>query len=306
MTLIRMNLCPESGRACLHGSRQDPTAALRRAAHEAGPVVLMLHGYKYAPNTRDCPHGLIFSTDHANSWPVQLGLASGGALGVSIGWPARGPLNRVFREAGSHGAAVARLIAMLHQTAPHRPVHLIAHSMGSEVALSALAQAPARSVGRVILLTAASFQSHAAQALQSPAGRHAELLNVVSRENDLFDFAFEWMIPAPERGSRVLGHGIDAARALTVQLDCPATLEALTRLGSPISPSARRICHWSGYTRPGAMAFYARCLLTPEALPLHLLRHALPATHAPQGAAFPWHGDQNPHDGPDNSRSRPL
>ena len=285
MTVIRLNQCPQSGRANLHGSGQNPTQALRKAAQPGEPVVIMIHGYKYDPaSPAHCPQTRIFAADHAGGWPVSLGLVTSGAVGITFGWPARGPLHRAFAAASRAGAELARIIGQIHRQAPQNPVHLIAHSLGAEVALTALALAPKGAIGRIILLTGASFQSHAEAALQSPAGRTAEIINVVSRENDLFDCLFEWLIPAPAPLRKVLGQGIDAVNALTLQLDCPKTLAGLARFGSIIAPSQTRICRWSGYTRSGAMAFYAKCLLDPHSLPLAHLRAHLPATCAPRWA----------------------
>ncbi len=282
MPVIRLSIDQASGRARVHGGGGSPAQALGRAAAGTGPIILMVHGYKYDPALPQCcPQRLIFGDDHG--WPALLGLGAPGApLGVTFGWRARGPLAQVFERATALGRELARIIALLHRIAPHRALHLIAHSMGAEVALSALRLAPKGSIARVIVLTGASFTSHATAALNAPAGRTAELFNVVSRENDLFDFAFEQMIPAHDRRDRALGQGLSAVNAMTIQLDCPTTLRRLAALGSPIAPSARRICHWSGYTRPGAMAFYARLMSTPQTLPLPRLAQALPPRTAPR------------------------
>ena len=281
MPLIRLSVHPETGRAALHASPQSPVAALRRAASGHGPIIIMVHGDKYDPTqAATCPHRKIFNAK--NGWPAALHATDNQALGIAFGWRARGPLRDVFNAAGLLGKELAEIVGKLCQAAPHRPLHLIAHSMGAEVALAALCQSPAGSISRVILLTAASFQSHAALALSSPAGCRAELINVVSRENDLFDFAIERLVSGINDIDRTLGHGLVASNALTVQLDCPATLLALTRLNVPIAPSRRRVCHWSGYTRPGALAFYARLMQSPSALPLSTLREALPTGAAPR------------------------
>jgi pimeloyl-ACP methyl ester carboxylesterase len=165
---------------------------------------------------------------------------------------------------------------------PGRPIHVVAHSMGIEVAMEMLHHLPAGSIHRILSLAGASYRSRVAAALATPAGREAELINVTSRENDAFDFMYEWMLTPPHRGDRALGHGLTAANAVTLQLDCSATLAHLARLGAAIAPPARRICHWSCYTRPGALAFYEALLRQPQSLRLQVLKQGLPETPAPR------------------------
>lgn len=253
---------------------------MRRAK---GPLVIMLHGYKYLPGTpKHCPHLSLFDPTHPWAWPHQLALTSMDATAIGFGWCARGNLRQIFDRAGALGSDLAETILRLHQIAPHRRIHVIAHSMGAEVTFSALSQLPAGAVDRLIMLTGAAYRSRAEEALQTPAGRTAELINITSRENDFFDFALECLVPAPRRGDRVLGTGITAPNAVTLQLDCARTLAALARLGHDIQPSDRRICHWSSYTRPGAMTFYAACLSETQAPTLAQLQRARPDSPAPR------------------------
>jgi hypothetical protein len=69
---------------------------------------------------------------------------------------------------------------------------------------------------------------------------------------------------------------------LTLQLDDPETLDVLGSAGFDIGAPAARICHWSPYTRPGALAFYGALLRQPERLTLAQLRAALPENAAPR------------------------
>ncbi|CAN0584673.1 unnamed protein product, partial [Ectocarpus sp. 12 AP-2014] len=119
-------------------------------------------------------------------------------------------------------------------------------------------------------------------ALATPAGRRAEFFNIISRENDAFDFMFERLIAPCERGDRSIVHGLDAPNAVTIQIDCPDTLAHLDRLGHPVAGPARRICHWSSYTRPGILRFYNDLLRHPERLPLGLLRQGMPQAPDPR------------------------
>lgn len=279
MPLIRLNVNRETGRAQLHHSVQPADMFLNRTiARGAGPIIIMVHGYKYQPKVpRNCPQELIFANDHQQSWPRLLGLnGADSATGIAFGWCARGPMRHAFRQARETGRELARVIGILNRAAPHRPVHIIAHSMGGEVALSTLEHAPAGSVDRVILMAGASYQGHAQRALRSPCGQTAELFNIVSRENDIFDFFFERLIRPEMADDRPLGDGISAHNALTIQLDCQNTLATLDRLGAQIDRRRRPVCHWSTYTRPGAMQFYARLMEQPESLPLTLLKRQLP------------------------------
>ncbi len=288
MPLIRLNASPETGHIRLHGSPQCPWATMATAAKGAGPIIIMIHGYKYHPGSpRNCPHRTIF--DAAQGWPGALETPDHPHLSVCFGWPARGSLGAVFQTARQTGASLAQVIATFHKAAPHRPIHLIAHSMGAEVALCALEHAPAGSVTRMILITGATLQSHAQRALHSPAGRQAEVFNITSRENDLFDFLFERLLMACP-GERAIGHGIAAPNVLNIQLDCSATLAALAQVSCVIAPAQRHICHWSGYTRPGAMAFYAGLMVHPERLTLAKLTRLLPARPSPRWSRLPLAG----------------
>jgi pimeloyl-ACP methyl ester carboxylesterase len=258
-----------------------------------GPVIVMVHGYKYAPgHATECPHRHIFALDPARdcfkvvSWPRGLGFdgqRSGEGLAIGFGWNARGSLWRAYDEAARAGAALAEMVAAIRARAPHRPVHAIAHSFGARVVLSALAHLAPGALGRIILLAGAEFGHHAGAALATPAGRAAEIVNVTTRENDLFDALLEWLIPAPARGDRSLGLALASGpNVLTLQLDDGETLGALGRAGFEIAPPVARICHWSPYTRAGALPFYARLLRDPDRPSLAQLRAALPERAAPR------------------------
>ncbi|MFB9150342.1 alpha/beta fold hydrolase [Roseovarius ramblicola] len=260
---------------------------------DSGPVIVMVHGFKYAPgHATECPHKHIFALAPARdcfkvvSWPRGLGFggrAPDEGLAIGFGWNARGSLWRAYAEAARAGAALAALVTAIRARAPHRPVHAIAHSFGARVVLAALAHLAPGALGRIILLAGAEFGHHARAALATPAGRATEIVNVTTRENDLFDALLEWLIPAPARGDRSLGLALGSGpNVLTLQLDDGDTLGALARAGFDIAPPAARICHWSPYTRAGALPFYARLLREPDRLSLARLRAALPDRAAPR------------------------
>jgi hypothetical protein len=137
-------------------------------------------------------------------------------------------------------------------------------------------------IDRMILLSGASYQSHARAMLQTPAGRRTEVLNVTSRENDLFDAAFERLVPSNHPNDRAVGHGIGVVNAANLQLDCQHTLKNFEILGYRVAPPERRVCHWSTYTRRGTMTLYSRFLREPEALPLSHVSQACPEIAQPR------------------------
>lgn len=292
MPVIRVNATEDS--AALHSGTGSVAGALAgcQAKDDAidGPVIVMIHGYKYHPHhPLNCPHDHVLALHPrarrgiAHGWPRHLGFGTGRAdegLAIAFGWQARGALRHAQQRAALAGQALARILADQKRIAPQRRVHVIAHSLGIEVALEALHHLPEGSIDRIIAMTGACFLSRARAALETAAGRSAEFINVTSRENDAFDFLFERLIAPPRPGDRAIGHGLDAGNALTLQLDCPGTLQHLRRIGVPVAAPQRRICHWSAYTRPGVLRFYNDLMRRPQALPLELIRSGLPQTPA--------------------------
>ncbi len=262
--------------------------AAARALPPGAALIVMIHGYRYCPfSPAHDPHRHILALDptlpgrRLRSWPSALGLRDKtGALGLAFGWPARGRLAQVYRRAGEVGQRLGQLIGALSDAAG-RPVQVIGHSLGGRVALQALAGAPGGSVGRAILMAGAELRPAAEDAMTSPAGRLAEVINITSRENDLFDFAMELVIG---RGSPALGFGLSQPRAnwLDLQIDAPEVRAALAALGFDIGADIARACHWSPYLRDGLFDFYRVALAQPWALPLALLRAHLPVTQAPR------------------------
>ena len=282
MPLLRINAT--SSGLSLHDMKRPVARRLSEMASQPGPAILMLHGYKYAPSSQNhCPHSKIFAAG-ARGWPAQLGF--GGAhdegLGIAFGWYARGALRAAHDRAAQQGETLAMIVALLRAHRPDRPVHVIAHSLGSEAALSALPHLPRGAIDRMILLTGASFAKQARARLDSPAGRSVEILNVTSRENDLFDAVFERIIRSQAPGDHAIGQGIQAPNVLNLQLDCARTAASLARFGYPLGPSERRVCHWSSYKRQGIMAFYADFLRNPGGLSMARLAAQLPQEAAPR------------------------
>lgn len=262
----------------------DVAAALPPGA----PVIVMIHGYRFSPGSPEHdPHAHILSLNpppqarRTTSWPRALGFtdADDPAQGLALGWgwEARGRLRASYARAADAGAELAGILDGLAVTAG-RPVALIGHSLGARVALAALERATPGAVGRLILLAGAELRPRAEAAIASPAGLLAEVINVTTRENDVYDFGMELVMSCGRR--RALGFGLERARAnwLDLQIDSPAVMEALRGLGYPVAGPVSRFCHWSPYMRPGLFDFYAEALRAPEALPLPMLRGLLPAS----------------------------
>lgn len=268
---LRADLCPDG----LTIDRVAFGSALARLPPGA-PVVALIHGYSFQPDLPgQCPHRHILSLTpeirdgKSISWPRHLGLNGSDGLAIACGWSARGSLWAAHGRAKAAGMALAQLAEMLRALAPNRRLDVVAHSLGSSVALQALPEAEPGDFGRIILLAGAEARDSARRAMASPAGQGAQIINVTTRENDLFDAGFEWLVLGGRQSS--IGQGMPAPLRpenwFDLWLDRPQVLAALDRQGYPLPPPPRRICHWSPYLRPGIFALY-RGLLTGA---LHLL-----------------------------------
>ncbi|MDO5631280.1 MAG: DUF726 domain-containing protein [Paracoccus sp. (in: a-proteobacteria)] len=281
MTLIRIN----------EGQLPDNAALAAAAALPQGaPVIVMIHGFRFSPAAPDAdPHRHILALNpdlisrRAMSWPRALGFGSpcGEGLAIAFGWEARGSLRSAYLRADAAGQSLAHGIDMLAQRAG-RPVAMIGHSLGARVALSALHHVTPGTVSRAILLAAAEFRCAAANAVASPAGQRAEIINVTSRENDLFDFGMELLLGGLQRQTLGFGLAEPARNWIDVQIDDADTLAVLAGLGFCMGRRTARLCHWSPYLRPGVFDFYRTALRQPWAVPLGLLRSALPVRPTPR------------------------
>ena len=282
MALLQIDACDGTPR--LFGTPHSLSAALASALRQTpGPVTILIHGYKYAPDQGvACPHlGLFAMKSHSPNpkviaWPRHL-KTDGVTLG--FGWAGRGALRDVYARAFETGAALAELIKILHHLDPARKIHVLSHSMGARVALSALPRLPAKTVSSVLMLAAAEYRSQVAAAMASPAGQSAHIWHITSGENDLYDFLFERLIRAPERGDQAIGTA-PLPGLNRIVLDDAETLDRLDRLGYRIAPPARRFCHWSPYLRGGVFGLYSA--LIRGDLCAHRLRQALPAPQKPR------------------------
>lgn len=267
-----------------HGQFRQLRAQLRSLPPKA-PVVVLLHGYKYAPGIEGrCPHSLIYALHPAGtgrsgvSWPTLLGVGSNvpqEPLCIALGWPANQAFHRAYGQAARTGQALARLVEIVHRITPDRPVDIIAHSLGARVALSALPHLQAGRLRNLIMMTPAELSCQANALLNSPAGRSVKALNVSSGENWVFDKTLEWMLAPARKGARAMGFEPRASDCwTTLRIDNPSHLTALERVGVTLAPPVRKVCHWSAYTRQGVFDLYRR--LTDGTLPMNTLASALP------------------------------
>ncbi len=274
---IRVNATP----ATISVDQSALTAALA-ALPPGAPVVVMIHGYRFAPGAEgpNCPHRHIFSLDpprndrKAISWPRHLGLDGKNGLAIAFGWQARGSLPSAVFLAGLLGRRLAELAELIALIDPGRKVDVIGHSLGARVALAALRHAKPGILRRLILLAGAETRRPARAALATPAGQQAEVLNITSRENDIFDFLFERLSSFGFDTAIGQGLGDTLPNWLDLQIDHPGTLDVLGRLGHALPAPLARICHWSPYLRPGALPL-CRAFIDSRLI-LAALRPALP------------------------------
>lgn len=244
------------------------------------PVIVMIHGFKFSPDhPGHCPHAHILAERpstacwKARSWPRHLRLDRESALGIAFAWPARGTIWDAYRRAPAAARALSEMLKAVHRLDPARPVHIVAHSLGARVALLALRDLPAGSIDRLILMAAAVFRFEAKSVMASPAGQTAEVFSILGRENTLFDLLLR--LAFPQAGPTTGRRGPDAPNWLDLRCDAPHTLNTLRGIGHRITAPKVRICHWSGYLRPGIFGLYRALLYAPRETPLPHLRRLL-------------------------------
>jgi hypothetical protein len=129
------------------------------------------------------------------------------------------------------------------------------------------------------------------------APRPPEIYNVTARSNDLYDLAFECFVPC-RRGGRAIGAGLRDAPAwwLDLQLDRPAVAEWVNGQGIRLTPSGPRLCHWSFYTREGALELYQAILRRRPGWDVASLRQSpgFAAQDPRWSRLLPWRADASP------------
>lgn len=284
MALLALNvtetgILPRDG-----GTLTDALAKSLLSLPVDAPVVILIHGYRFSWVTAATdPHTHILAEVptqacwKALSWPTSLGLAGPNpqpGLAIALGWQARGSIWRAYRAAADAGKQLAGLITALRRV-HGGPITAMTHSLGARVALSALHDLEGGTLDRIVMLAAAEFQTVSECAMQTPAGRCVEVVNVTSRENDFFDFLLERALGGAPRSTLGQGLPVTRDRWLDIALDDPPTLNALRSLGYPVGSAERRICHWSLYLRRGAFGIYRDLLTRPDDLQLSLFRECL-------------------------------
>lgn len=267
----------------LNSDDKDPGERVERALGalpDGAPIVIMIHGFRYCPHTQGAsPHEAILADKprvdcwKAISWPRHLGLHRDEGLALAFGWPARGSFWKAYGMAEQAGQALGALLRDIARRAPGHPVHILAHSLGARVGLIGAEAAPVGTVERMIFISPALFQHEAATLCASPNLARSEVFSILGRENTMFDTLLRMALPL--QGVTLGRGGPMRANWLDIRLDCPDVLGALAGLGHRIAPPRARICHWSGYLRPGVFGLYRALLLTPEERPLPLLRGAV-------------------------------
>lgn len=276
MTIIGVAAGPGGLR---YGDGQPDLAEAIRRLPSGAPIIVMIHGFRFDPtDPQHNPFRTIFAPTSTSqkprlrSWPAALDLPD--ALYIGFGWSARaasGPFAfdqgfaEVYRRAGAAGVDLAELLRQIALAAPGRPIDIIAHSLGARVALSAMRNLPRsvhRQIGRMLLLGGAELDISAKGALSAvPVDATVEVYSFTTRQNDVFDAAFEAFVPARPKRARSLSVGLPQnPRILTIQLDHPRFQTWLRTRGIDIGAFAHRICHWSFYTDAGVMTLYRRLL----------------------------------------------
>lgn len=286
MPLIRLNVSETGLRTPGAASAEAVLSEALDRLPPGSPVVVMIHGYKFSPRRRQhTPHRHILALrpgiddPRVVSWPRHLGFGKGDpneGLAIAFGWEARRTIWQAYAEAGRAGRALAELIETIDARGAR--ANIIAHSLGARVALAALPHLRRGAVRRAVLLSAAEFTSSAQSALDSPAGRWAEIINITSGENTLFDLLLHGFVRPHRPFDRPVGAGLGgvAPNWLDMRIDRPDTRDALAGLGFRIPAPERRVCHWSGYLRPGMFALHRALIRQPERTAIARLRAVLP------------------------------
>jgi len=293
------------------------------ATPKGAPIVILIHGFMYDPEGASAanPHGELYAETRAPkrrsrraSWPHGLGFTETGiedGLCVAFAWQsrprplasligaARNFFSAAYERAPAAADALLSVIRTLRAARPDAEIDLFCHSLGARVVLSALKRAAASgeadALGRVILLGGAEFAGEARAAMATLDHRlgasRTQVFNIISRENDLYDALFEIFAPRAGAGMRPKGgalgrNGLGERREdwIDLQLDHPEFGRFLAERGARLASGRRAACHWSFYTRPGAMRFYRRILRCREDWSIEALR----AARAPEAIEPRW------------------
>ena len=148
MPLLRVDA--EDGRPVGPDGSDTDLATVFRGLPPEAPVMVMIHGYKYAPGVPSrCPHHSILALAPSAerprrclSWPRAMGFTRHGppprVSAIAFGWRATGTIWQAARAADRAGGGARRADRNRPPMSGNRPVHVLAHSLGARVALGAL------------------------------------------------------------------------------------------------------------------------------------------------------------------------
>jgi pimeloyl-ACP methyl ester carboxylesterase len=179
------------------------------------------------------------------------------------------------------------MIGTIHRARPDLPVHIVAHSLGARVALTALETAPPGVLSRMILMSGAEYRGAAERALSLPAAARCHVLNVTSRENAAFDLMFRLAVPPARALDRPLSAGLGHMNGCTdLAIDHDATRAALGALGHRLAPAIDAHLPLVGLHAPGPFRRLPPHVRPARAVvPRHAAPRALPSPHENWGAS---------------------
>ena len=265
------------------GSLRDAISQALTSQPKDAPIVIMLHGLRYDPDMpAHDPATSLYSPvancrdPRAISWPRHLGFARGRkdeGLCIGLAWKARTWLWTAYQRAAEIGVSLASLVDEIHAVDPKREVVIVAHSLGARVALCALPHLKAGRITRMVFIYGAEFAHVADRQLAAAKSPLPEIINVTSRENWAVDGAFAAVISGRPWAETISSRsGTRCARWIDLPLHDAEALTVLRRAGFCVSTALRKICHWSGYTRPGVFPVYKDFLRATGKIPLAGLR----------------------------------
>ena len=209
---------------------------------------------------------------------------------------------RAYDNAGRTAWVLVNILDVLAELLPNHPIDLICHSLGSRVAVRAIALAAKHDrrslierLGQIIILGGAEYVVEA-QLMQ----RRLDVLNLVSRltfynfvsrENDVLDKLAENFGPRTFGNSQVIGHnGLDVegrfADWIDMQIDRAALQTWMAGRGIEIfgDRPGNVWDHWYYYTFKGNMAVYRGILRDRRDWRIPDLR----AANIPDGVSKRW------------------
>lgn len=240
-----------------------------------GPVTVMVHGYAWNPEAQgeDNPHSGQFLPWVNWTGEPGIGFAWYSSPSVFDAWRS-GHLHPYHCAWARAGKSAARALARVLRACcyAHRPVRLVAHSLGSRVvvqALKLLTPMQARNVVCVLLLNGAEYTANARQLMTLHPD--LEVRNVVVQSDFVLRFLGALFAPGPLY-ARVIGlHGLEGdvpASWRNITLDDPAVVDWASKRGwSIMGDNPWKISdHWHSFRWPGNHPFL-RAVLRENALP---------------------------------------